>query len=307
MKIKSKTIILFFIFNLINPAYAKYLERNIVSDNLNRTFRIYIPQNFEASEHLPLIIVLHGGGSWGKRMSNYIKINSLADKERFVAVFPDGVKGNWNDGRKNINSYAHTHNINDVAFISGLITYLEKDLNINSGSVFVTGISNGSLMTFRLACEIPQKIRAIATVAGNLPRELQKCNPEKKIPVLLINGERDPIMPWNGGGVGWGFQKRGNVLSVEETFSFWINQNGCKLPKRYIEEPDKANDGTKVFKQTGLNCQNNNEVVIYKIQNGGHSWPGAFEYAFQENFVGKTSYDIDANEVIWSFFKKYSN
>ncbi len=296
--------LLFLVFYSL-PAYAQYSYKTILSNNLKRIYRIYLPQSFSLNEHLPVVIVLHGGGSSGKRMSNYIKLHSVADKNRFIAVFPDGVRGNWNDGRKNIDSYAHLNNINDVMFISDIISNLQKEFNIDSNSVFITGISNGSLMAFRLAFEIPGKIRAIATVAGNLPHELKNFTLDKKLPLLMINGENDPVMPWNGGGIGWGFPKRGNVLSSEETFTFWSKENGCNEHGKYTQEADISNDGTKVFKKEALNCPGNIEVLLYKIQNGGHSWPGAFEYLLQERFVGKTSYDIDAKEIIWTFFKKY--
>ncbi|MCI0540572.1 MAG: hypothetical protein L0Z50_35680, partial [Verrucomicrobiales bacterium] len=149
--------------------------RSLSHGGLKRTYRIHIPPSIPPSglpsgkrnKPAPLLLALHGGGGAGKSMQKLAGLNALSDKEGFIAVYPDGVDGHWNDGR-GLDYRAHRENIDDVGFIAALIDRLGKDLNVDPGRVYVTGMSNGALFAHRLACEIPEKIAAIAPVEGTL-------------------------------------------------------------------------------------------------------------------------------------------
>ena len=146
---------------------------SFIHDNLKRTFNIHIPSFYNKSVQVPLVIALHGrgGNGWSMILLTRKGFNKLADKDGFIMVYPDGIELNWNDGRmdEEANDRAHRENIDDVGFISALIDTMIKDYNINPKRVYVTGISNGAIMSYRLACELSHKITAIAPVDGNIP------------------------------------------------------------------------------------------------------------------------------------------
>jgi polyhydroxybutyrate depolymerase len=233
--------------------------------------------------------------------------NTLADKEGFMVVYPDGIENHWNDGRAAVRYRTIREKIDDVGFISALIDYLVKERRVDKNRVYVTGISNGAMMSFRLACELTGKIAAIAPVAGNLPDDLAPhCSPARPIPVLMISGTADPLMPWGGGEAGSRRVKVGRVLSVAQTLKFWAAHNQCSpTPAITWESPRDPRDGTRVRKEVYGGGQEGAEVILYAIEGGGHSWPKGHQY-LPEIFVGKTSQNLDANEVIWNFFKKQS-
>jgi len=294
-----------------NASDTNYAD-SIIFGGLKRTCLIHIPPSHDKTKPKPLLIALHGGGGTGKSMVKLTLggFDKLSDKKGFVVVYPDGIGKNWNDGRKGEETgyRAHKENIDDVGFISALIGALIKKLNIDPKRVYVTGISNGAIMSYRLACELSEKIAAIAPVAGSIPQNLYpSCSPSKPISVLAINNVNDPLMPFAGGNITgpFGFKKLGKVLSTSEAIRFWVKHDKCSLSPVVTYEPDKdPEDGTRVRKEVYGNGKGGTEVILYAIEGGGHTWPGGWQY-LPERIVGKTSRDIDANEVIWDFFEKH--
>jgi polyhydroxybutyrate depolymerase len=289
------------------------LRTSLIHDGLNRTFSIHIPSFYDKSEQFPLVIALHGRGGNGASMIliTLKGFNKLADKDGFIMVYPDGIELNWNDGRmdEEANDRAHRENIDDVGFISALIDFMIKDYNINPKRVYVTGISNGAIMSYRLACELSHKITAIAPVDGNIPYQfLPECLPSRPVSVLAINNLNDPRVPFEGGEIYGQFHriKLGKVLSVNESIGFWVKRNMCSLAPVETKEPDRdPRDGTRVTRKQYINGIEGTEVTLYIVEGGGHTWPGGFQY-MPAWLIGKTSRDIDANEVIWSFFIRHS-
>lgn len=301
--------------NLISfPALSGSDQRtSLIHDNLKRTFNIHTPSFFDKSVHLPLVIALHGRGGNGESMIllTFKGFNKLADKDGFIVVYPDGIELNWNDGRmdEEANDRAHRKNIDDVGFISALIDYMIRDYNTDPKRVYITGISNGAIMSYRLACELSQKITAIAPVDGNIPNMLvHECLPSRPVSVLAINNKNDPLVPFEGGEIYGHFHriKLGKVLSVNESVGFWVKQDNCSGTPVVTEEPDRdPNDGTRVTKMQYTSGIDGTEVILYVVEGGGHTWPGGFQY-LPAWIIGKTSRDIDANEVIWAFFQRHS-
>jgi polyhydroxybutyrate depolymerase len=288
-------------------------KSSLLHDNLERTFHIHFPQSYIKSSRLPLVIALHGRGGEGESMIIVTRrgFNQLADRDGFIVVYPDGIEKNWNDGRmdEEADDRAHKENIDDVGFISGLIDKMIKDYNVNPKRVYVTGISNGAIMSYRLACELSSKITAIAPVDGNIPYLLlHDCSPSRAVSVLAINNVDDPLVPFEGGEI-WGHfhkVKLGRVLSVNESISFWINKDKCNTIPFIEQEPDRdPSDGTRVLRKEFTKGIDKTEVILYKIDGGGHTWPGGLQY-LPAWLIGKTSRDINANEVIWNFFKSHS-
>jgi polyhydroxybutyrate depolymerase len=284
---------------------------SIIVGRLNRTFLIHLPfLDFRRS--MPLLIVLHGGGGNGKSMVKLTNggFDRLSDKKGFIVVYPDGIDKHWNDGRNEAETGYETHeeNTDDVGFISSLIDELIRKYTADPKRVYVTGMSNGAIMSYRLACELSGKIAAIAPVAGNIPENLiGHCKPSKPVAVLAINGDSDPLVPYNGGEVTgpFGKKKLGKVLSAHESVMFWVKNNGCSSIPLVTDEPDiDPDDGTRVQKQEYINGEKNSEVILYTIKGGGHTWPGGYQY-LGKWIIGKTCRDIIATDVIWEFFEKH--
>ncbi len=284
----------------------------VIFGGLKRTYLIHTPVS-DLNHPMPLLFVLHGGGGNGKSMVKLTLggFDKLADKKGFIVVYPNGIDKHWNDGRNEAETGYETHeeNTDDVGFIAALIDDLIKKYDADPNRVYVTGISNGAMMSYRIGCELSGKIAAIAPVAGNIPEYLiQHCNPAKPVAVLAINGDADPLVPYNGDVVTgpFGKKKLGKVLSASESVWYWVKNNRCSLNPIITDEPDiDPGDGTRIQKQQFINGRNNSEVILYTIKGGGHTWPGGNQY-LGKWIVGKTCRDMNATEVIWEFFEKHS-
>lgn len=277
-------------------------KRSIKIGNLRRTYLLHIPKLYEPSKKLPFVIVLHGGGGTGEGMENMTNFSDLSDKENFIVVYPDAYKRHWNDGRGVQKYESHKQNIDDVGFISKLIDELAKELNIDVKRVYVTGASNGAYMTNRLAIEISDKIAAIGPVMATVHNEIAKKNPGRKIPVIYFHGTKDPLAYYDGGDIVSG---KDISLSAEGLVEYWVERNGCGNEPKVEELSDKVDDETKITKYIYKNEKENIEVIFYKVEGGGHTWPGGLQY-LPEVVIGKTSKDVNATELIWEFFEKYS-
>jgi polyhydroxybutyrate depolymerase len=239
-------------------------------------------------------------------MPAFTGINAIADRENFIVVYPDGFENHWNDGREPKVYTAHTENIDDVGFISAIIDELSLDLNIDEKRIFVTGISNGGMMSHRLGCELSDRIAAIAPVASNMPANMAEVwAPSRPASVLIINGTDDPLVPWEGGDIRLGNTRLGVALSVADTVTFWTEQNRCPAEPAIIDLSEKdPDDGTSVRMEVYSNCKDEVTVILYRIEGGGHTWPGGYQYA-SEDIIGRTSREFDASEIIWQFFKEH--
>src|SRR3954453_21116917 len=189
---------------------------SITVDGRERAYTLHLPPAVATGTALPLVLVFHGGGGEGKQMPALTGMNAIADREGFVTAYPDGIDRNWNDGRYSQAIATQRFNLDDVGFVSMLIDELAATLPIGRSRVFATGISNGGMFSQRLGCELADKGAAIAPVAGSLPGVLAPgCAPSRPMPVLMIHGDTDPLVPWNGGPVA-GSGNRGRVLSVAD-------------------------------------------------------------------------------------------
>ncbi len=306
-------LIFFFVSGLPGDVFAMTFPGSIRFAGLKRTYLIYIPSSYDKTRPMPLLIALHGGGGSGKHMIKLTRggFNTLADKKGFIVVYPDGIEKNWNDGRsaQETGYRAHRENIDDVGFISALLDHLMEEFNIDQKRVYVTGMSNGAMMSYRLACQLSQRIAAIAPVTGNIPQNLcPACSPAMPTSVLAINNVLDPLMPWSDEDITdpWGMKKLGKVMPTSETIRFWVEHNNCTPTAVITQEPDRdPHDGTRIRKEVYGNGKESTEVILYAVEGGGHTWPNGYQY-LNENIVGKTSRDIDANEVIWDFFERHA-
>ncbi len=283
------------------------LNKSITLSDLKRSYHLYVPSTYLKSGPAPLVIALHGGGVTGQKVAILLRLNPLADQYGFIAVYPDAVDHHWNDGRALDKYRSQRENIDDVGFIAAMIDAIDSDFDIDQGRVYVTGASNGAMMALRLGCELAPRITAIAPVIGSMPANLaSRCAPANPVPLIMINGTADPLVPYEGGYVHVFRKKLGKILSVQQTVDFWVARNGCSTKPQVSMTPDTdPEDGTRVQKSAYSQCTDDAGVVLYTIRGGGHTWPGGNQY-LPEFLIGKTSRDLDASEVIWKFFNEHT-
>ena len=274
-------------------------------DELKRHYILYQPVFKNAhSGARPLLMVLHGGGGTNRGMLRLTqnRFNTLADQDGFFVVYPQGIDKSWNDGRTDKISGAHRQGIDDVGFLGALIDHLIDRYPIDERRIFVTGISNGGLMSYRLGCSLPDKIRAIAPVTAQIPVAITPlCRSESAVSLVVFNGTEDPLVPYNGGQIKVLRRQRGAVLSTDETIRIWRQKNRCTAKARIAHLQDTADDGTRVTKIEYDRCQADAKVVLFRIEGGGHTWPGGRQY-LPVGVIGLTSRDINACDEIWDFF-----
>ncbi len=292
--------------------------RTLQHQGLKRTYTLISPlQARDAHGHAPrrpALIMLHGGGGTGINFKHltYGGFEKLADRENVVVAYPEGYKRQWNDGRNVANIPAQQKRIDDVGFIARLIDELIAKENVDPRRVYVGGISNGGMMSNRLACELSPRIAAIAVVAAAMPKNLvSPCKPSSPVSVVMMNGTRDPLVPYEGGEVEVSRplakgQKRGEVLSAAGTARFWAGKNGFPAESNptvsYL--PD-ANPGDYLrIRRTDYKAASGADVVLYTIEGGGHTWPGGLQYA-PDYMVGQTTQELNAVETMWAFFKAH--
>jgi polyhydroxybutyrate depolymerase len=192
--------------------------------------------------------------------------------------------------------------IDDVGFFGAMIDALAAGRVIDPKNVFITGISNGSIMTHRLACEVSGRIRGFAAVSGEMAANVAPtCQPSSPLSVMLIHGTDDPIVPFEGGYVmEFDGSTRGLVTSFVDSASFWAHQERCpETPDVTFYDADPT-DPT-IVRSAHRACANGTDVTFLSITRGGHTWPGGPQY-LRPSLVGLASRQIDATEMISQFF-----
>ena len=283
---------------------GKLLDGSLSVGGLERHFRWYRPA--KAAEAPPLVFVLHGSQGDGRaaRRMTYYEFDRLADRHGFLAVYPDGFEQHWNDCRRAGTYTANTRNIDDVGFFGKMIDFFVAEQHANPDRVYATGISNGGQLAYRLALELPDRIAAVAPVAASLPDDANfDCEKSgKPVAVLVMNGTKDPMNPYEGGEAAlYGiWASRGTVLSTDGTVRYFAELAGHHGAPRVVQYPDV---NTHDHSRAELQIWNNGsgpEVVLLKIEGGGHTFAHPF-HRFPR-FIGVTNADLDAAAEIWRFF-----
>jgi polyhydroxybutyrate depolymerase len=291
------------------PGQALSLQTLQVGD-VPRSYYVHRPATVHEPGLLPVVLVLHGGGKAdGDETAARTGYLELADRYGFIAVYPNGMDAQWNDGRgRTWRRNSGNRDADDVGFISALIDHLVASDQADPARVYVTGLSNGGMMTLRLGCELDSRLAAIAPVIANMPKAIAAdCRPEGPLPVLLMNGTGDPLVPWEGGQVSVFRKERGEVLSTNATLGFWVGHNDCAAKPDVTVLPDMdPDDGSTVrvirYSGPGNDC----DVVLYAIEGGGHTFPGS-PGRNMPRLLGNRNEDIDAAAVIWAFFSRHRN
>jgi polyhydroxybutyrate depolymerase len=191
------------------------------------------------------------------------------------------------------------NNVDDVGFVRAILDDLGSVANIDAKRVFATGMSNGGIISYRLASELSDRIAAIAPVGG--PMGTETCNPKRPVSVIHFHGTEDEYAPFKGG-KGTRSISGTDFYSVDHSIKAWVRANGCPEEPVVIKLPDTVEDGMTVTKKSYGPGKGGAEVVLIEIEGGGHTWPGQEP---RVKFLGKTTKDISANELIWEFFQKH--
>ena len=289
MTFRLPLIIFYFLTNL--SAEAQTINASITHDAIQRDYILYVPANYTGTTAVPLLFNFHGYTSNANDQMWYGDFRSIADTAEFIIVHPQGTLDGT--GTTHFNVGWGGSSVDDVSFTSALIDSISAQYNINLDRVYSTGMSNGGFMSFRLACELSERIAGIGSVTGSiLPATLTSCNALHSTPVMQIHGTSDGTVAYTGG-AGW-------TEPVSSLVDYWADFNNCTVAPIVENVPDiDLTDGSTVEKFSYINGDNCTEVVHYKIMNGDHTWPGSVF-----NSPG-TNYDINASVEIWKFLSQY--
>lgn len=248
-------------------------------DNVARTYRLHLPSGYNPAQATPLVINLHGYGSNATQEEFVSKMSAQADKAGFIVVYPQGLgdPASWKFG-------GGAGNEADVAFIQNMIAQFQHTYNIDSKRIYVTGISNGAIMSYRLVCDLPNTFAAFATVAGGYP-PFRDCQSGPR-PVIMFHGTADGILPYEG--------KPPALQPVHDWAANWAAHNGCAT------QPSIIFQQAEVTGEQWNQCRDNADVILYTIAGKGHSWPGS---PIPTSLSTRT---VDATELIWQFFAAHA-
>ncbi|MCB0564106.1 MAG: T9SS type A sorting domain-containing protein [Phaeodactylibacter sp.] len=257
-------------------------------DGLERNYRLYIPSANTTGEALPLVFNFHGFGSNAAQQEFYSGMNMVADTAGFFVCYPNGVSNAWNVG------WEFGSTADDVGFTNALIDELSGTYNIDPQRIYACGMSNGGFMSYRLACELNNKVAAIASVTGSMvPSYIGSCAPGRAVPVLEVHGTADDVVPYLG--------QAGLSINIDTVVYFWASNNACNLSPEIQQLPDTApNDGSTATRIDYNDCTGGHQVSLIRINGGEHTWPGSI---FD---LGGTNQDINASVEIWRFFNRFT-
>ena len=262
------------------------------SDNSSREFFVYIPEKYtNGRSPAALLLSLHGYTSTARANLGYSGFQSLADQEGFLVVYPQGTilpttqETHWNVGGWTVGSET-----DDVLFIGQLLDHLEQNLSLDLSRIYSTGMSNGGFMSYELACQLSERIAAIASVTGSMtPETYAKCNPKRAVPVLQIHGRLDLVVPYAGNAF---------TTPIDEVMLYWSRENNCSPESEKLSIPDSTGDGLGGKTERFKSCDNNSSVELITLTAMRHEWPIA-------NSIYR-SHDLDAAENIWEFLSSFS-
>jgi len=284
--------------------------RFMIHDFRIRTYRIHVPPCYNSDDPLPMVLILHGHPSNSKNMQLGSELDAKADEGGFIAVYPDGeippfpifllalingMRGCW----WNAWDYNKFNRADDVDYIRELIKKIQENINIDPSRIYISGISGGALMTYRLGAELSDIIAAIAPVAGSVGGSWKAWlnnsgqfiipEPSHPLPVIIFHGMKDLNVPYDGGWVNGTIGPLSlstKYLSVNESTFFWVTHNNCN-------PTPEINQGGNVIKTAYVDGDSGSEVVLYTVKNGGHEW-------FGSSFFPERG--ISVNDLMWEFF-----
>ncbi len=293
MKLWRIVALLFF---LIGSAKAQTTVLDTIRiGGIYRPFRYYIPASYQPGNPTALVFNFHGLNSSAVIQENYGDFRPIADTAGFIVVHPHGLALGNNTGW--FSFWSVTQAQADLAFANAILDTLSRRLTLDPERFYSTGMSNGGFMTYDIACFMNLRFAAVASVTGTMvPEHFDQCVPGRAMPLLHFHGTNDATVPYSGVGGSMAF------VHVDSLMNFWVRNNGCNPVPVVQAVPDiNTTDNSSVTCYTWNNGRGGSEVVLYRIQGGGHSWPGS---SFSSP-TSITNQDIKASQLIWQFFRKF--
>ena len=260
-------------------------------DGIARDFLLHVPTHYDGTKSMPVVLNFHGFGSNSTQQMFYGDFRTIAEQEGFILVHPQGTAFGENP-HWNVGGFTTGSTVDDVGFTEKILDHLIDNYNIDETRIYSTGMSNGGYMSYLLACQLGNRIAAIASVTGSMtPETFDDCNPAHPTPVMQIHGTDDLVVPFDGANFS---------LSIEEVIDYWTNYNNCSAGPQDIQIEDvNTTDGSTALHSIYESCDNNITTELITIDGGGHTWPGTF-------FGGPgTNQDFSASQIIWEFFSNY--
>jgi len=273
--------------NLVLAAKTAAFDVTLQHNGLTRTFTVVRPEPAVAGA--PMMLVLHGRGGNAEGQATITNLSKSVAAQGYWAVLPQYYENTWDDN-PGLNP-----GIDDVGFAERILDIMQEDFGVSASRTYAAGFSNGGFMAQRLACESSDRFAAFSFVATSITRGLYNaCAPTMPRPVMFVHGTTDPIVPWGG-------NSQLALQSVDSAVGLWTAKLGCGLNPTQ-QTLDSANDGTSID-HFRYSC-GTKEVRLYRVNNGGHTWPGGSQY-LPVSMIGKTSTDMQATDEIWNFVKNY--
>ena len=266
----------------------------LVSSGQEREFLLHVPESYDATTPTPLVISMHAAALWPAHQQNVSRWNRLADEEGFLVVYPAGT-----DFPRTFGAVRPGPRLErDVRFIADLIDSLATAYTLDPARVYADGLSNGAGMAFVLSCALSHRIAAVGMVGAAKLVPDDWCEPERPVPLMAFHGALDEIVPYGGGPLGDPFNPvKSEFAPVREWVQAWAERNGCD------PEPAESRVAPTVTRFAYAGCESGADVVLHRVDDGGHSWPGGRPIA--EWRVGPTSTAIDATERLWQFYQDH--
>jgi polyhydroxybutyrate depolymerase len=281
----------------LRPGTHKVLVGQRVS-GVRRSYYVHVPAGHDGTLPLPVVVALHGAFSSARKFERESGFSLLADRERFLVVYPQGIGlgdlfRHWNSGH--CCGKARRMNLDDVGFVLAAVDDVARRNPVDRSRLYLVGFSNGGMLAYRIAAEHPEVVAAAAVASGTIggvpaanEPEWSVPRPKQPVPVLALHGRADTHVPYDGGRAA---QSRGksSAISVSRSIGIWVDADGCD-PEPRVE----SMGGGRVERQAWSGCRDDAEVVLYSINGWGHEWP-------KENSLG----GFEAGDTIWRFFERH--
>ncbi len=274
----------------------------IVSSGVTRRYLLYVPKTYDRSRLTPLVITMHGGGSWPAAAIYISRWNEVAEQHGFIVVYPAGSGAFWGGFSPGPHVWPMGPRSlgREVRFISDLIDKLEAEYNIDPNRIYADGMSNGGGMALALSCRLSDRIAAVGAVASGRKLSWDRCGDSRPVPMVAFHGTADPRAPYRGG--------RSSAPSdpvmfpdIRDWTAHVARRNQCK------GDPSDTRITANVRRLAYTNCAENADVVLYSVEGGGHTWPGGQvpQVVAPEWLVGRATREINATRVMWEFFVQH--
>jgi polyhydroxybutyrate depolymerase len=245
----------------------------------------------------PTVIVLHGATATAERTAQASGFAEAAAAQGFVSVFPQGINRQWNDGRE-----GHTSAVDDVGFLRRLVDELVRRGVADPARIYLAGISNGGMMTFRMLCDSAELFAGAATIIANMPAGIgERCTLRQPMRTVMFNGTADPLVPYAGGVVGFA-GKRGLVWGAERTAEFVAHANQCAGAETAPLPAQSSTASVHVTRLAWTSCRSGESVTLYRLEGGGHQVPG--RPTLFPRLLGLSTQDIRAAETALAFLAR---